>query len=287
MKPHLLTITAGVAQSFSARRDIQPDVNNHWHYHEEMELIYIKKGSGSQFIGDNISAFSDGDVVLVGSNMPHYWQFDTLYFSDSVTDAVEVYVVHFKPGLFGAAFLGLPENNELARVIEQSARGIQIKGRAAHAVAGLIEKVVQTSGTRKLLTVIESLIEIHNCTDKQYLVSLGFRADFQETEKNRLQSIFNYSTTHYKRKIELKEVAALIKLTESAFCKFFKAKTGKTYSAFVNEIRVGQACRLLIEGRLSIKEICFECGFYNLASFHKCFRDLTNMTPLKYQKHYN
>ncbi|KOS05723.1 transcriptional regulator [Flavobacterium akiainvivens] len=284
MKPHYLNITSAASQSFSARRDVEPDVNNHWHYHDELELIYIKKGSGTQFIGDSIQAFSGGTVALIGSNLPHYWQFDDSYFTDDNAGEVEVYVVHFKKDFLGKDFLQLPENTDLKKVIEAAARGIQVTEDSA-TIAALIAACVNQTGTHRIITLLQALLAI-GITERKPLVSIGFKADFQETEKNRLQKVYNYSISHYRRKIELQEVAKLAQLTESAFCKFFKSKTGKTYTVFVNEIRIGHACRLLIENRLSIKEICFECGFYNAASFHKCFKDVMKMTPLQYQKNY-
>ncbi|MFP9114405.1 AraC family transcriptional regulator [Flavobacterium sp. RHBU_3] len=284
MKPHYLSITRGGTESFSARLDIKPDVNNHWHYHDELELIYIKKGSGTRFIGDSISTFTDGDMALIGSNLPHYWQFDDSFF-DGDAAGVEVYVVHFKKDFLGRDFFGLPENSELSRLIELSERGVSLES-PNKKIADSVVEVVKASGTKRILFLLEALLEIAQCKNKQQLVSIGFKADFAVTEKDRLQSIYNFTIKHYRRKIELKEAAALIQLTESAFCKFFKSRTGKTYTEFVNEIRVGHACRLLIENRMNVKEICFLCGFQNTASFHKCFKDVMDTTPLKYQKQY-
>ena len=286
MKPHRLTIAAGSAQSFSARRDVQPDVNNRWHYHEELELIYIKSGRGTQFIGDSIRNFTDGDVVLVGSNLPHFWQFDNHYF-ESQAQPVDVYVIHFARDFWGKDFLNLPENTEIHKVVENSKQGIQVMGASREALAELIVKAVETTGARKILHLIEALIQIGKCKDSKYLVSFGFQSDFQEAERDRIQSIYNYTILNYRKKIELKEIAGVAQISRNSFCKFFKSRTGKTYSLFTNEIRIGHACRLLIENTMSVKEICYECGFYNFASFHKCFKDITGRTPLQYQKSFN
>jgi len=287
MKPHLLTISSGSSQSFSARRDVLPHVNNRWHYHEELELIYIKKGRGTQFIGDSIRNFTDGDVVLVGSNLPHFWQFDQQYFEDGQPETVDVYVVHFARDFWGKDFLNLPENSEIHKVVEQSKQGIQVTGAARGPLASLIVNIVETAGARKIVYLIEALLQMGKSKEVNYLVSFGFRSDFQETEKDRIQSIYNYTILNYKKKIELAEIAAVARISRNSFCKFFKSRTGKTYSLFTNEIRIGHACRLLIENKMSVKEICFECGFYNFASFHKCFKDITGRTPLQYQKTYN
>jgi len=284
MKPQRLTIASGMAQSFSARHDIAPNVNNRWHYHDELELIYIKSGSGTQFVGDSIRQFNNGDVVLVGSNLPHFWQFDEHYFNEEQSKPADVYVVHFAKDFWGNSFLNLPENQELSRIIDHSKQGIRVTGSTAVAVAQLIVNIVEANGARKIINLMEALLGISRCKEVNYLASLGFQPDFQETERDRIQSIYNYTILNYRKKIELAEIADIAKISRNSFCKFFKSRTGKTYSLFTNEIRVGHACRLLIEKKMNVKEICYECGFYNFASFHKCFKDITGKTPLQYQK---
>ncbi|MFL9844272.1 AraC family transcriptional regulator [Flavobacterium rhizosphaerae] len=282
MKPYYIAKSTDSTRSFFAKREIKPDVNNWWHYHDELELIYFKKGSGTQFVGDNISSFKDGDIVLIGSNLPHYWQYSE-EFKDS---PIEVYVVHFNKDFWGKDFLNIPENAELARVIEESKRGIQIEESTNTYLKETIIKIIESQGTRKLLGLIEVLVEIGKCLHSRRLVSLGFKANFQESERDRIQSIYNYTLKNYKEQISLETIAKIAKMSRTSFCKFFKLRTGKTYSVFLNEIRIGNACKLLIENRMSVKEVCFESGFLNFSSFHKCFKDITGQTPLKYQRSY-
>jgi AraC-like DNA-binding protein len=284
MKPHLLNVSTNSVDSFSARRDTMPDVNNLWHYHSALELIYIKKGRGTQFIGDSIKNFSDGDVVLVGSNLPHYWRFDPEFFEQTTGESVDVYAIHFKEDFLGAAFIDLPENQELKKIIVQSKQGIKLEGISKAKIASLMPQIIAATGTMRIIKLLEVLTEIANCDEKNMLVSLGFKPNFLENEKDRIQSIYNYTISNYKNKIELKEIAAVAKISPNSFCKFFKTKSRKTYTQFLNEIRVGQACKLLIENDLTVKEICYDCGFYNFTSFHKYFREITGKTPLKYQQ---
>jgi len=287
MKPHLLKVSPTSAQSFSARRDLMPDVNNRWHYHSALELIYFKKGKGSQFIGDSIKNFADGDVVLVGSNLPHYWRFDQEYFESADESAADIYVIHFEEQFWGAEFLNLPENIEIKKVIEQSKQGMQITGDARETLAKLIVKTVETNGTKRIMLLLEALSEIAHCKEVNYLVSLGFQYNFQDDERDRIQAIYNYTISNFKKKIDLREISDIAKMSPNSFCKFFKSRSRKTYTEFTNEIRIGQACKLLIENQMSVKEICYESGFYNFASFHKCFKKITGKSPLKYQQEFN
>jgi AraC-like DNA-binding protein len=286
MKPQLLKVSTDLVHSFNARRDIMPDVNNHWHYHPEVELVYFKKGNGTQFIGDSISQFSSGDVVLVGSNLPHYWQFDKSYFENQPDVTADVCVIHFNENFWGDTFLALPENKEIKSILKKSKRGIQITNGTLNEVGELIEKIIYAEGPRKIMLLMEVLLLIGDTSEDNMLASLGFQHNFQESEKDRINAIYNYSITNFKKKISLEEIAAVANVSPNSFCKYFKSRSRKTYSRFINEIRVGNACKLLIDNKLNVKEICYESGFYNFASFHKYFREITGKSPLSYQKSY-
>jgi YesN/AraC family two-component response regulator len=286
MKPQLLKVSTNLVHSFNARRDIMPNVNNHWHYHPEVELVYFKKGNGTQFIGDCITQFNIGDVVLVGSNLPHYWQFDGSYFNKEADATADVSVVHFNENFWGDMFLELPENKEIKDVLKRSKRGIQITGANLMEIGNLIEKVIHAEGARKIILLMEVLLAIGDSAENNTLASMGFQHNFQESEKDRINAIYNYTIANFKKKISLEEIAAVANISPNSFCKFFKSRSRKTYSRFINEIRVGNACKLLINNQLNVKEICYDSGFYNFASFHKYFKEITGKSPLSYQKTY-
>jgi AraC-like DNA-binding protein len=284
MKPQLLKVTSGLTSSFSMRHDQVPFINNHWHYHPELELIYFKAGQGSQFIGDNIGTFNSGDVILIGSHLPHYWRFDEVYFESS--DIVpNVYVAHFCENFWGKEFLNIPENLPLADLTEKSKRGIIVNGRARKIVAELLEKMLLADGCHKVLFLLEALITIAESNENKLLSSLSFVPNIKENDE-RINSIYRYSMENYKRKINMEEIASVVNLSPNSFCRYFKSKTRKTYSNFLLEIRVGIACKLLLENKISIKQTCYESGFNNFASFHKYFKMITSKTPLNYQREY-
>lgn len=284
MKPRLLKIHSPEIESFSARRDLTPTVNSIWHYHEELELVYFKKGEGTQFIGDNISRFKSGDVVLVGPNLPHYWRFDQDYFQANGKSA-DIYVVHFHSHFLGQHFLEVPENRELKKLISNSSRGLQISLPNISDVIDLIIKTVETVNSKRLLYLLEALSEISSKNNElSAIASMGFKYGYLSEEQDQIQNIYNYTLNNYQKKITLHEIAEVAKVSPNTFCKFFKSRSKKNYTDFVNEIRVGQACKLLIENKLRINEVCFESGFNNFASFHKCFKKVTGKSPLQYQR---
>jgi len=283
MKPQLLKIPRQPLSSFNVRQDTVPFINNKWHYHIEAELIYFKKGSGTQFIGDHIQNFNDGDLILIGSNLPHYWRFDTKYFKNDSEEQADVTVAHFREDFWGDEFLNLPENKAIRSVFEKAKRGINIQGDTKEIIASLLGQMLHAEGSRRLILLIEALTLISE-SQVVPLASIGFDHGHKEAENDRINAIYEYTLANFRRHIPTDEIAAIANISPHSFCRYFKSRTRKTYSQFINEIKVGHICKLLIEDKISIKQICFESGFRNFASFHKYFKQVTGKTPLQYQK---
>jgi len=285
MRPQLLKVLKGPDRSFSVRRDLFP-INNRWHYHSEVELIHIKKGEGTQFIGDSIKRFKSGDVILVGSNLPHYWRFDDVYYEENTKAIADVRVAHFNENFWGPQFLDLPENISLKTVLEKARRGLQITGKTKQKVAELLEQLQEVEGPQRIILLIEALTVIANVKQLIPLSSIGFKPDLVDAEKDRINAIYEYSIKNFKRKIQLEEIAEVANISPNSFCRYFKSRTRKTYSQFLIELRVGHACKLLIENNHCIKRLCYESGFNNFTSFHKYFKMITGKSPLVYQKEF-
>ncbi|QEC63269.1 AraC family transcriptional regulator [Mucilaginibacter ginsenosidivorans] len=285
MRPQLLKVPHQPLNSFSVRQDKVPYINNKWHYHAEAELIYFKKGSGTQFIGDHIQNFKDGDVVLVGSNLPHYWRFDDAYFEEGSDLQADILVAHFREDFWGTHFLNLPENKGIRAMLEKAKRGLSVDGERGELVAVLLAGMLQVEGPRRIMLLIEALAAIAE-GNFGVLASIGFNNDFKEAESERINAIYDFTLANFKRPITTEEIAAVANISPHSFCRYFKSRTRKTYSQFINEIKVGHACRHLIEDKISVKQICFESGFQNFASFHKYFKMTTGKSPLQYQKQF-
>jgi len=286
MRPQLLKVLKGPDRSFSVRRDLFP-INNRWHYHSEIELIHIKKGEGTQFIGDSIKRFKAGDVILVGSNLPHYWRFDDVYYEENTKAVADIRVAHFNENFWGPQFLELPENLSLKLILEKAKRGLQITGKTKQKVAELLEQLQAADGPQRIVLLIEALNAIAGAKQTAPLSSMGFKPDLVDAEKDRINAIYEYSIKNFKRKIQLEEIAEVANISPNSFCRYFKSRTRKTYSQFLIELRVGHACKLLIENSHCIKRLCYESGFNNFTSFHKYFKMITGKSPLVYQKEFN
>lgn len=286
MKPQLLNIFMEPASSLSVRRDSKPFINNRWHYHKEVELIHFKEGKGNQFIGDSVMSFESGDIILVGANLPHYWRFDDCYFDSENSVAPDVKVAHFSENFTGETFLNLPENKSLKVILEKSKRGIKVLGKNKNKIAKIIDGMLEAEGAERILYLFQALIEISKSDEIEVLSSMGFSLDLEITDSDRILDIYNYSFVNYRSKIDLEKIANVAKISPNSFCRYFKSKTKKTYSQFLTEIKVGQACKLLIDNQLNIKQVCYESGFNNFASFHKCFKSIMGKSPLIYQKNF-
>src|SRR5687767_1915324 len=286
MRPQLLKVSKEPQHSFSVRHDLVPYINNRWHYHAEVELIHFKKGEGTQFIGDSIKRFKPGDVVLVGSNLPHYWRFDDAYFEENAKVSADVRVAHFCENFWGSQFLQLPENIHIRTILDKAKRGLQITGKTRQKVAELLDSLLHTTDNQRIILLMEALNIIAGCKQLTTLSSIGFKYDLVEDEKDRINAIYDYSLKNFKRPIQLDEIAGVANISPNSFCRYFKSRTRKTFSQFLIEIRVGHACKLLIENNLSIKQLCYESGFNNFTSFHKYFKIITGKSPLNYQKEF-
>ena len=284
MKPQLLKITHQPVTSFSVRQDI-PNINSRWHYHPEIELICFHKGGGTQFIGDHIKKFAAGDVVLLGSNLPHYWMFDE-YLVNNDEDLPYSTVIHFQENFIGERFLLLPESRALKAVFEKAQQGILFSGKEALNLIFLMDKVHKSSGFRRIISLMECLEALASINHLTLLSSIGFRYHEYDSENERLNTIYNFTLKNFMKKIELKEIASITGLIPNSFCRYFKTRTGKTYNQFLLEIRIGYACKLLLDNNQSIKQVCFESGFNNFSCFHKSFKSITGYTPQGYQNAY-
>jgi AraC-like DNA-binding protein len=286
MKPLLLKAPKSPTHSFSVRCDQVPYINNKWHYHHELELIYFRKGSGTRFIGTSIEPFQEGDVFLIGSNLPHCWRFDNRYLLGPDDRTVDVIVVHFADDFWGKTFLNLPENIHLRALFERARLGLKVSGPSEAALPEILLKMLESDGPGRLPLLLESLSMLAGTDHSSQISPQVFNLNFVDEEKVRMSAVYNFAFNNYQRKIAIHEVAVIAGLSSNSFCRYFKSRTGKTFTRFLNDLRINSACKHLAENKLSVKQICFESGFFNLASFHKSFKEVTGKSPLSFQRDY-
>lgn len=278
-----LKINLQPEHSFSARHDVVPFFFNKLHYHPEIELVYIIKGTGKQFIGDSIHNFKSGDMILVGENIPHLWRSDEKYFSKKAASACEAYVVHFTGDCFGQAFFHLSENKHLLTLLKKAKQGIRIGGNTKSAIVQLMQELLNASSTKRILLLIEIIDTIAKSKNTKTICRQNANVSFSPSDSERINEVCQYIMKNFNHKLSLRDIAAVAHLSPNSFCRYFKSRIKKSFSNFLIEIRIGHACKLLAENDMPVAEICFECGYNSFSNFNKHFRIVTKKTPLQYR----
>ena len=287
IKAHLLKVANPTLKSFSIRHDYLPYFYNQYHYHPEVELLFIQEGTGTQFVGDSIQRFEGGDLLLIGSDCPHYLRSDNKYFSGDPNLYVSALVIHFNPFIFGKDFLALLENRHIDQLLEKSKKGLRILGSLKSEVTEIMKKMI-ISDKGNMMLALYTLLDLLACSNEYEL--LGTRimeGDHNDKETERINAIYTYAAKHFKRKISIDEIAGVAHLSANSFCRYFKNKTKKNFSHFLNEIRVEYACKKIRENQLQVTQVGYEAGFNNFVNFNNAFKKITGKTPTQYAKQFS
>jgi len=282
MKPHFHRVPVKSENSFSIRHEKESSFGTVWHYHPELELHYLIKGRGVRLIGDNISNFSNGELILLGENLPHTWRME-----EGVDNKeAEVIIIHFLPDCLGSDLLHLPEAYLIPKLFEKAKKGLVIKGEAKEKIISLMHAAVSAKNLDRLIALLSILKVLAETNEIENIASAHAFYKSNDSETLRLNKVYSYTLSNYRHHISLQEVSSMANLGITSFCRYFKMMTNKTYNDFLVEIRISHACRFLIEDLLATEVICFECGFNNVSNFYRHFKKVTGMTPLEYKRKY-
>ncbi|KIC95277.1 AraC family transcriptional regulator [Flavihumibacter solisilvae] len=280
MKPILEKLPLAGNDSFLARTFTTPNFEVPWHQHPELELILFLEGEGSAYAGNHVGSFSSGDIYFLGSNLPHTFQKAR---PGMMTSAV---VVQFLADFWGKELLQLPESRELRTLFETAKVGLKIKGELLQPLARLVKDLEHAAGFDRLLLLCQCLSLI--ASKKEYdQLSSHHMASLQTKQQQRMDRIFQYTIDHFSEGISLDEIASFAGMSVPAFCNYFRKRTKKTYVEFLNEVRIGKACQLLIDTTNSVAGIAYECGFNTLANFNKQFLKVSGTQPGLYRKKFS
>jgi AraC-like DNA-binding protein len=280
MKPFVEKLTLAQCMSFYAKTHETPLFDVGWHLHPEIELIFFKKGSGTAYIGDHIGEFTEGDIFIIGPNIAHTFQ------KKSKDENVSAVVIQFREDFWGDVFLTLPECRKLRVLFSKSQYGIKLAGQNIEQIVRKIEELENLDGVLRITGLIECLYLIE-CAKGLDVLSLLEAANPEAGAKDRLDMVYKFTIDNYFEQITLEQVARIAAMSIPAFCNHFKKSTRKTYIEFLNEVRIENACKLLVHSEKHINEIGFNSGFNTLANFNKQFYKVRKMTPSAYRKKYN
>ncbi|OOV29547.1 AraC family transcriptional regulator [Flavobacterium sp. LM5] len=248
-----------------------------WHHHPEIEIVYVHGGSGKRQIGSHLSYFTEGDLILIGSHLPHCG------FTNAQTGNESETVIQFHPDFLGDDFFKIPEMSKVSNLLQQAKAGIAFSGEAKLRIGEKVGQMNALDPFERLQMLWSVLYDMSNSTENSILNAEGFSLELQVQDNDRINVVFNHVKDHFQEPITLEEVAELVSMTIPSFCRYFKKITNKTFTTFVNEYRIVHACKLLTEKPMSINDVCFESGFNNFSHFNKSFKAYTGCSASQYR----
>ncbi|MCL6268226.1 AraC family transcriptional regulator [Flagellimonas myxillae] len=271
--------------SFSVKHNHYPYFLRLWHYHPELELVYISKSEGTRFIGDSIERFRGDEVFLLGANLPHMWLNDERYFGETSDLFAEAYSIHFRQDFLGGEFFNAPELKQINDLVLLSQQGIKFDDLDI-AIKQDIMDLVDKRPFEKLISLFAILHALSKHPKKTLLASKGYLNTFKGQQGHGMDKTYEFIFKNFNKSITLNEVAEVASMNPSAFSRFFKKVNRKTFKEYLNELRVGYACKLISEDRHNITRICFESGYNNISNFNRQFKRITGKSPSQYRKQY-
>ncbi len=287
MLPKLEKIPLNHLSSITVKREVTPYMDYPWHYHPEFEIIFVEKSYGIRLMGSHIGNFSDGDLMFISSDLPHVWKNDKDFYQGNENLFVDVYVIHFRRDAFTEDFFNLPEFTQVRKLFQSAQQGMLIReGNDHKIISSMIKEVVNASSIDRLILFLKLLNAFANTKEYDLLSMIGYENSVDLNDTERINTVMNFVMTNYSEDINITKIAKLINLTEASFCRYFKSKTHKTFSQFLNEVRILNACKLLVNSNMTITQICYETGYNNISHFNRQFKLITGLTAKEYAKKY-
>ncbi|TDW50115.1 AraC family transcriptional regulator [Flavobacterium sp. 270] len=283
MKLQQTKITSYLNTTVSVLNRVEPFFQAPFHSHPELELVYVKESFGKRIIGNSVMPFEPGDMVFLGADIPHVWLNDEMYYQGISDLKANSIVAYFSKDIFGPAFYDLKETQKINELFFQAGKGISITGKTNKQLAKKLEKLVLKKDFEVIVGLFEILSILSESQDKVYINDEVYSLMHEEPKADRLSEVFQYVNKNYKKNISLIEIAAVANMTPTSFCRMFKLKTKKNFVDYLHEIRVSNACRLLLETDKSMSEIAYECGYKTASNFNKLFKKCKGITPTDFK----
>lgn len=261
-----------VQKSTVERSEVKP----FWHFHPEVELVYVDEGKGKRHIGNHMSYYNDSQLLLIGSNLPH------IGYTDRPNHGSEL-LVQFLPDFLGNDFFKVPEMLVIGHLFERAKNGLLFHKETQRKIGAQIHELNTVKGFKRTLLLLDILHELAIATDYDILNAQQFTFEASLQNNSKIERAYKYINQHFQEQIPLEDVASEVSMTVPAFCRYFKKVSGKPFTKIVNEYRVVHATKLLTETTLSIADVCYECGFNNFSHFNKVFKEITGKSAGKYR----
>jgi len=280
MNPEFEKIPERLEYSFMAKwveRPHRPLLSQAWHFHPELEICYTQTSHGKRFVGNRIDDYSQGDLVMFGSSLPHGF----------ITDvSCRQVVIQLNKHFLGNEFISKPELWQVKNLFEESKCGLEFGEETKKTAIKIISKVMKSEGLEKTINLLLLLDTLAKSSDKKSICSKEYSINLDESNLKRMKIVYDHVIENFQFKIKVREVADKINLSEPAFYKFIRKHTKKTYTEIVNEFRISHASKQLISSEMSISQICFDSGFNNISYFNRKFKAILKKTPHEFRDSY-
>jgi AraC-like DNA-binding protein/quercetin dioxygenase-like cupin family protein len=281
VKPIFQKLTVEPEEGFAFRQRRAAGFDCPWHVHPEYELILVLQSDGYRIVGDSIAPLSAGDMVFVGPGLPHIWQNESVAGEPRPVHAL---LIQFERGFLGDGLLRLPALEPIRRFLDRSARGLHIVGATRDHISTLMAEMIDLKGLERVLQFLKIFGVLAASEDCHPIASPTFASDTHLYDQERMNQVFQFLNKNISQTIRLPDVARIANMSEGAFSRFFRLHTGKTFPEFLNELRVGRACRFLVEDDKNVTEVGYECGFTNLSNFNRQFLKLKGLSPSAFRR---
>ena len=282
MKVHEIRLFKEPAKSFIFYHEERPF--SPWHHHPEYELAFIKKGRGKRMVGDHIDRFEENDLDFVGADIPHEWLCDKEYYLDEDQFLGEGIVVQFSHDFLGDKFFEIPENRSLRDFLSNSSRGFEIYGQCKNQIISHMHSMLKMNDTEQLYTLL-SIFKLLSVSDELHpLASPAFPETFRLNNDSPMQKALQFILQNFQKQIQVSDILQITNMSYTAFYNSFKYTYRMSFKSYLMNIRIGYACRLLIEATQDISEIAYDSGFENLSNFNRQFKKIKGVTPSQFQK---
>jgi AraC-like DNA-binding protein len=270
---------------FFLRKVKQSHFSSEFHFHEECQLAWIIKGSGKRIIGDSIEHFEENELVFIGSNIPHVWyNTERNYTKNKRAESVSL-SLFISPSRLTGHLHEFGNTERIKRLFLKAQRGMLINGQSKTKLTSLLKKAVsENNSLENIITLLKIIHLLSNTQEYKLITSSNYVNNFQYRENERMNGVYEFIMKNFKKDIMLSEVASVAAMNPNAFCRFFKSRTQKSLTQFINEIRIGHACKLLAMPDESITQIAYECGFNNVSNFNYFFKFIKKVSPRQYRK---
>ncbi len=254
------------------------------HYHPEYELVFIRESSGKRIIGNLIQEFDAGDMVLIGPNLPHIWMNDDAFISGNTHLRARAIVTYFHPSLFECGLFSLDESQQIFQLLHKSRSGLSILPGTRELIADKLDQLLVKKGFEKILCFLDILHHLSLSAHLRPINNEEYHQPERKSEKDRLCDVYRYVNENFRSDIQLKDVASLTNLTPQSFCRLFKKRNKIHFVEYLNQVRISNACRLLLDSDWTISEIAYNCGYKTISNFNKLFKETTGHSPKKYRE---